>query len=353
VEYYRDYETRKIEVAKSGKPFTEKRIWGYDLRDMIIANQPEWCKKTPFKIKAESILDFCKNVTTAWKGYKAKIAKGEEATPPEFHFKSKKSPKQSCPLVSAAFAKNKGSIYKKFAGELHTTEDLTTQGNGRLKYENGRYHVIAIQQAEACESQASKGIVAIDPGIRSFITFYSGDACGKIGENDFKRIYRLCVALDKLISKRDKSRNHRQRRALRKTTQRIRWRIRDLVKELHNKVALWLCKNFDVILLPTFEVNNMVEKQNRKISNKTVRNMLNYSHYKFKVYLKNKAELFGVKVLDVNEAYSSKTASWTGEIKNIGGAKHITSGSITVDRDINGARGIMLRALRDSALKEI
>jgi len=38
----------------------------------------------------------------------------------------------------------------------------------------------------------------------------------------------------------------------------------------------------------------------------------------------------------------------TFEIKNIGGAKLITSGGITVERDINGARGIFLRALVDS-----
>ncbi len=51
--------------------------------------------------------------------------------------------------------------------------------------------------------------------------------------------------------------------------------------------------------------------------------------------------------LDADEAYTSKTASWTGEMKNIGGAKFITSGGITVERDINGARGIFLRALTD------
>jgi len=53
-------------------------------------------------------------------------------------------------------------------------------------------------------------------------------------------------------------------------------------------------------------------------------------------------------VLRVNEAYISKTASWTGELKTIGGAKFITSNGVTVERDINGARGIFLRALGDN-----
>jgi len=49
-------------------------------------------------------------------------------------------------------------------------------------------------------------------------------------------------------------------------------------------------------------------------------------------------------VLRVNETYTSKTANWTGEMKKIGGAKTITSNGVTVDRDLNGARGIFLRA---------
>ena len=54
-------------------------------------------------------------------------------------------------------------------------------------------------------------------------------------------------------------------------------------------------------------------------------------------------------MLDVCEAYTSKTVSWTGELVNIGGRKVISSkvDGQKMDRDINGARGIFLRALVD------
>ncbi|MCU0544260.1 MAG: zinc ribbon domain-containing protein [Oscillatoriaceae cyanobacterium Prado104] len=81
------------------------------------------------------------------------------------------------------------------------------------------------------------------------------------------------------------------------------------------------------------------------ISSKTL------SHYKFKQFLKHKAKETGKVVLDVNEAYTSKTVSWTGEIiKNLGGAKTIKSPSTgqTMNRDLNGARGIFLRTLVDT-----
>jgi len=75
--------------------------------------------------------------------------------------------------------------------------------------------------------------------------------------------------------------------------------------------------------------------------------MLTLSHYKFKQRIKSKAEETGKIVQLCNEAYTSKTASWTGEIKQIGGSKTITSGGVTLDRDVNGGRGIFLRSLVD------
>ena len=54
----------------------------------------------------------------------------------------------------------------------------------------------------------------------------------------------------------------------------------------------------------------------------------------------------------MNEAYTSKTLSWDGSIKsNLGGASVIRDESgFGMDRDVNGARGIFLRALGDSPI---
>ncbi len=76
--------------------------------------------------------------------------------------------------------------------------------------------------------------------------------------------------------------------------------------------------------------------------------MLTWAHYQFKVRLKNKALEFGKKVIEVCESYTSKTVSWTGELKKVGGSRVIEAGGIKMDRDLNGARGIFLRSLVDS-----
>ncbi|NEO22000.1 zinc ribbon domain-containing protein, partial [Moorena sp. SIO4A5] len=78
--------------------------------------------------------------------------------------------------------------------------------------------------------------------------------------------------------------------------------------------------------------------------------MLTFAHYRFKEFLKHKAQETGKTVVDVCEAYTSKTVSWTGELVNIGGSRIIKSlvDGRRMDRDINGARGIFLRALVDT-----
>jgi putative transposase len=123
------------------------------------------------------------------------------------------------------------------------------------------------------------------------------------------------------------------------------------VQELHHKIAKFLTDNFDVILLPTFETSQMVSKSKRKLRNKSVRQMLTLSHYEFKQFLKWKAWEKSKLVIDCNEAYTSKTVSWTGEvINNLGGRSIIKSNQtgMSMNRDLNGVRGIFLRALVDT-----
>jgi putative transposase len=348
--YNKAKEIQDLRYANGDKPLSK-----YELRTYVLAIIPEWFTDVPFLIKAGAVLDYvdaCKNAAIKFK------QTGETS---EIGFRSKKSPTQSCVIKPESVTQN--GIYATVSGKLKSSEPLHTDGEAILKRENGKYFLYAtIKNTEskfgesefmvACENQAR--IVAIDPGIRTFATFYSGDACGKIGESDYARITRLCLGLDKLISRKDKSRSHRERRSLNKAMQRHRAKIHNLVDELHKKTALFFVGNFDIILLPSFETRQMSDKLTRKIEKKSVRSMLTFSHFRFKRYINHKAAEYGKKVIEANEAYTSKIVSWTGEIQeNLGGKRYIRSNGITVDRDINGARGIMLRALRASSIQII
>jgi putative transposase len=263
-------------------------------------------------------------------------------------FRSRKKPVQSCYVPSSAVTEK--GIYRTILGEIDYAENLPTEhGDSRLILHQGCYYLCLSveEQQEKAENQGR--VVALDPGVRNFLTFFSENSYGWIGSNDIGRIQRLCYHLDDLISRSTKVKSKKKRR-MKKAANRIRLKIRNLIDELHHQVARFLVDNFDVILWPTFEVSQMVVKSSRKIRAKSVRQMLSLSHYRFECFLKHKAKETGKLVLDVNEAYTSKTVSWIGEIiPNLGGRKVIKgSDGLKMDRDLNGARGIFLRALVDT-----
>ena len=126
----------------------------------------------------------------------------------------------------------------------------------------------------------------------------------------------------------------------------MRTRICILVDDLLRRVAHDPVTNFDAILLPSFKTNEKSSRTERKIRTKTGRSMLGLAHYRFKQKLAWMVRNFGKRLTICNEAYTSKTMSWTGRIiSSLGSAKTISDDGMTIDRDINGARGIMLRTL--------
>ena len=159
------------------------------------------------------------------------------------------------------------------------------------------FHWVYETQKQVRETQAEVHVVSIDPGVRTPFTWYSSTkGVGKIGENDIGRIFRLCKYMDDLISKKDRLANstskRKKKKALRvdKAIFRMRKKIRQLQNEIHRKTIKFLTDEFDVIVIPPFEVSGMVNRKTRKITKKTVRKMLGWSHYKFRQRLISKAE---------------------------------------------------------------
>ena len=322
----------------------------YDMRRVVRAVSPAWFADVPSKILCGAVADAYKANQAVWRKRKAFEKKGIKRKV-LLQFRSRKAPIQSLYLCHVAWNKALTTFYPLSLGNVRLSEPLSVvPKDGRLVSYNGRYSVTVPHSSPRHVAENQGRVVALDPGIRSFLTFFSETDCGKIGEGDFGRIQRLCIHLDSLIGRMTKAIGFRKVR-LKRACHRMRWRIRDLIDELHKQTARWLVDNYDVILLPTFETTEMVVRGKRCLRRKSVRSMLTFAHYRFKQFLKHKAFETGKLVLDVNEAYTSKTVSWTGEIvKNLGGAKVIRSrkdGQV-MDRDINGARGIFLRALVDT-----
>ena len=311
------------------------------IKTELIKSLPEWAKEIPYQIKSIAIKDACTAVREAKKKYKKT---GEIH---QVKFRSRRDKIQSCYIPKSAVSEK--GIYHTILGSIAFKEKLPSDiGDCRLVRHLGVIYLCIPYEVSRSRSENQGRVVALDPGVRSFLTFFSETSFGWLGKYDMGRIQRLCYYLDDLISRSTKV-NAKKRYRMRKAADKIRLQIRNLIDELHHKIARFLVDNFDIILLPTFETSQMVIKKGRKIKAKSVRQMLTLSHYRFKQFLKHKAFETGKLVLDVNEAYTSKTVSWTGEIvQNLGGRKKIKSNDGRVmDRDLNGGRGIFLRSLVD------
>ena len=106
--------------------------------------------------------------------------------------------------------------------------------------------------------------MALDPGVRDFMTFFSEDRFGWLDMQCINRIQRLCQHCDHLFSRATQEKRP-LRCALRKAANKIRDKIRNLIDELHKKIAHFLVTNFDIILPPTFERKQMTIRGARKL----------------------------------------------------------------------------------------
>jgi putative transposase len=313
------------------------RIGKLKLRNLVMQSDlPQWVKETPCHIRQNAIFD-------AHQAYTASR---------DARFRSIRNPQQTIKFNQSNFTK--GTWYSQLTKKLKfkASEPIPHQCDygTQLVYRRGKWFAVfpePVIKSHAC----SRKIIALDPGVRTFLTGYDGDKVIEIGNGDMGRITRLCTHLDNLIRRSTKV-NAKRRRSMRKAANRIREKIRNLIDEVHNKAAHYLTTNYGLIFLPRFESSVMVAKSRRKIQSKTVRSMLTWAHYRFKLVLRHQAAKRGCVVLDVGESHTSKTCGVCGHRHaKLGGAKihkcpHCGS---QTPRDANGARNIMLRALRDSS----
>lgn len=198
-------------------------------------------------------------------------------------------------------------------------------------------------------------VAALDPGIRTFQTVYDPQQGHflEVAPGDIKRVFRLCKVMDQLVGRIDTTKR-RDRWSLQRARAKLARRIQNLVQEVHRQLAKHLAQNYDLILLPNFDVSQMVGRAGRKLGKDSVRKMLTWSHYKFKQLLGMKCRQYGARVVLVSEAYTSKTCGSCGWMHpSLGGNKRFRCGWCRWegDRDMNGARNILLRNGRELGLK--
>lgn len=307
------------------------------LRNLIMQSDlPQWVKDAPCHIRQNAIFD-------AHLAYKASK---------DCKFRSCRAPSQTIKFNDCNYSS--GTWYPSLTKGLTFTasEPVPPQCSTSTQLVKCKDKWFAIfPEPVRVSANYSKKVIALDPGVRTFLTGFDGEKYCEFGRSDMGRITRLCQHLDGLMSRLAKQTNRRQRQKMGKAAARMRSKIQNLINEAHKQVACYLTQNYGTIFLPTFETSQMVQKGKRKIRSKTARAMLTWAHYRFKLFLKQKAHLNGCTVVDVTEEYTSKTCTSCGHIhRKLGGAKTFKCPSCghILPRDMNGALGIMLKALSDT-----
>lgn len=314
-----------------------KGVGKLKLRNIIMqSGLPEWVKETPCHIRQNAIFD----------AHRAYIASTDAK------FRSCRDIQQTIKFNDCNFSS--GCWYPKLTKGLSfiASEPIPEicSNATQLTFSKGRWFAI-IPEEMPVEQKDKDGIIALDPGVRTFLTGFDGHRFIEFGQGDIGRITRLCQHLDNLTSRMSRV-CRKQRRRMRQAAHKMRNKIRNLIDEAHKQIVHYLSENYRVIFLPTFETSQMVAKARRKIRSKTVRSMLTWAHYRFELFLTQKAEMTNTIVITGSEAYTSKTCSKCGHIhQKLGGSKVFKCPECghVLPRDMNGALGFMLRALRDTA----
>ena len=178
---------KAVELYRAGFKVSE-----YDMRRIVRAVSPFWFADVPSKILCGAIADAHKAnqaVRRKRKAFKEQGIKRKVL----LHLRSRKAPIQSLYLCYEAWNKDLTTFYPQSLGKVRLSEPLSVvPKDGRLVSYNGRHYVTVPYSSPQHVAENQGRVVALDPGIRRFLTFFFQTDCGKIGEGDFGK-KSVCV----------------------------------------------------------------------------------------------------------------------------------------------------------------
>lgn len=213
-----------------------------------------------------------------------------------------------------------------------------------MKIKGMYYIVISYKEQFKAKTETPNKIIALDPGVRTFLTGYSpSGSVIKIGENQQNQIVKYQEKLDNYRSILSKATNCRKRKNCKKRCMKIEHKIRNITENLHNQTSSYLCKNYENILLPEFGTSKM--QTSHVLGSSTKRMMNALSHYRFQQKILGMCEKHHKKLYIVDESYTTQTCGGCGICHKVGGSRiyKCSKCQYEQDRDVHGARNILIK----------
>ena len=324
-----------------------------------------WLKDVPYDTRQLAI----KELVTAWKSALTNKRRGHIRTF-DIGFKRKKNRRQIFHVDKDAFDPGARVIFKRRAkkggGKLRTrrrdirkvVEDGGVTGDLTILLVRPNKWFLCLPKRKDPERAASVfslpvyRSVFIDPGVRTFATFYSPDGvAGKIGDRYYEVLEPLARRVDRLNASLPRV-YHKHKVRMRRRMRKLWHRMRCIVDELHVLTCRFLCSFFETIFIPKLDTKRMSRLPGRKINCKATRQMMTLAHGRFLERLKAFARTKQRSVVVVSEAYTTKTCDACGHLNDkVGGAEVFRCKRCghVADRDLHAARNIALRTAQTLA----
>ncbi len=322
-----------------------------------IVNIPDEIFNTPKHMRSEEIKVLATNIKSAFSNLKNK-----NITHFKMRFKSKKtSPKiLNCEHHASSIKILNDKQYLKLTNIqnpilINTKELINLENDFKIQCSKNNKWYLLVTYYDDIKENKQYNICALDPGLRKFMTGIDINANKfKIGDGIMQILSKLKIKISNLQSSLHKLNNKRKNLNSKKLYN--KWnkckqmlitsheKFKFKIKELHYQTCNYLCKKYDVIILPNFGVKEMIAKSSKWLR----KSILQLSFCEFKERLKNKCKEYNKTFILTEEPYSSKTCSLCENYNfNISKEEQITCNFCKkkYNRDENGALNILKNTL--------
>ncbi len=318
---------------------------------------PNEIYKTPSSVRSQELKVFETNLKSAFSNLKNK-----NITHFKMRFKKKKySPKiLNCEHHASSIIKIDNKLYLKITNIkepilIKSNNEIFLENDFKIQCTKNNKWYLLITKYDNIKENKKFNICALDPGLRKFMTGIDINANKfKIADGIMKILSKLKIKISNMQSTLHKLNNKRKYDHSKKLYKKwnncknmlitAREKFKYKINELHYQTCNYLCKNYDIIILPNFGVKEMITKSSKFLR----KSILQLSFHQFKERLKNKCKEYNKTFILTEEPYSSKTCSLCENYNfNISKEEYITCNFCkrSYDRDENGALNILKNTL--------
>ena len=332
--------------------FTDKTYLNYNNLDKILVSNIDY-KAIPYRQSAQQILrSVDKTFKSFFKGLKSDKNKGKRVRPPKY--KDKDNGRYILTYTNQCFKYKNGIVkLKGINGDWYEFKtDKQNIQQVRLVPKANHIVVEIIYNVEYTLKEDNKRYASIDLGLNNIVALtsnvsqsilYNGRPLKSINQyyNKHKAKLQSRLKQNKHVSKR---------------INRLTYKRNNKIKDYMHKLSIAIVQYMEANNLNTLIVGkNDGWKTNIEIGKVNNQNFVSIPYNMLIYMLEYKCKLHGIKMITVNEAYTSKCSFLDNEIigkhetylgKRVNRGLFISSKGIKINADINGSLNIMVLGLQ-------